>query len=103
MSETHAHPEHVPFEVPGQAYEHDMETFSKLDRGFGTSVFFGYLGGVVVVFAFIFIAMSVAAPDIPMTARVGAAVGVAFWIGILGGVVAVGLWAQKHETELFHG
>jgi hypothetical protein len=105
MTETHEHEHerHIPFEVPGEVYEHDLETFSKLDQGFGRSVFLGYVGGVVVIFAFILVVMFVVAPDIPAPAKVGAAFGVAFWIGILGGVVAVGRWAQKHESEIFHG
>jgi hypothetical protein len=102
--ETHeAHPRHVPFEVPGEVYEHDLETFSKLDSSFGRSVLFGYIGGVVGIFLFILVTLFAVAPDIPTQAKFGAAAGVAFWIGILGGVFAVGAWSAKHESEIFHG
>jgi hypothetical protein len=104
MSDIAAHPApaDASTEPEGQLYEHDMDTFSSLDRGYMRSVAFGYLGGVLAIFAFMFLTISVAAPDIPMPAKVGVAIGVAFWIGIMGGVVAVGMWARKHEHELFH-
>jgi hypothetical protein len=83
--------------------EHDVEVFDHLDKGFSKAVLAGYVVGVVAIFAFTFFALAYAAgDDIPLGARIGAAVGVAGWIGIMGGVVAVGRWSMKHESEIFH-
>jgi uncharacterized membrane protein len=82
--------------------EHKRPTASQLDRAFGHSVLLGYIAGIVAIFGIMFAMLSYAAPDIPLGAKLGAAAGVALWIGIMGGVVAVGMWARKHEHDIFH-
>jgi hypothetical protein len=89
--------------APGPVREHDQEVFDSLDKGFSKSVLLGYIAGVFCIFLFMFLALNWAAPDIPMGARIGASVGVCVWIGIMGGVIAVGRWTMKHESDLFHG
>lgn len=79
----------------------DTHAFAPTDREFGKAVLAGYLGGFLVILAFIIVTLEVMA-DIPIGAEVAAAVAVAFWMGILGGVVAVGRWATKHEEEIHH-
>jgi hypothetical protein len=81
---------------------HDAtHAFGPTDREFGKAVLAGYLGGFLVILAFIIVTLEVMA-DIPIGAEVAAGVAVAFWMGILGGVVAVGRWATKHEEEIHH-
>jgi hypothetical protein len=46
--------------------------------------------------------MHYADPDLPWYVQVLVGVVVAFWIGIMGAVVAVGRWSMRHEKELFH-
>ncbi|HEX9259284.1 MAG TPA: hypothetical protein VF855_07080 [Acidimicrobiales bacterium] len=92
----HAVPEHP-------ASEHDEPTFSEVDRTFGKSVAFGYVGGFLVLGLFFFLVMSWAGGDsTPLGARIAVSIGIGFWIGIMGGVVAVGRWAARHEHEIFH-
>jgi hypothetical protein len=94
----------VPDAPPAHGpHEHGHDSFSTLDRGYGKAVATGYLGGIVVIFGFMFAVLSYAMGDsLSVGGRVLASGAVAFWIGIMGGVVAVGMWAQKHEEELFH-
>lgn len=74
--------------------------FGVLDRGFGRAVVIGYLTGFVAI-GLLMVAILLVQTDLPLGAVIGAAVGVAFWIGVMGGVVAVGLWSGRHERELF--
>jgi hypothetical protein len=84
-------------------HEHEHESFSSLDRGYGKSVAAGYAGGMLVIFAFMLVVLNRAVGDtMSFGGQALAAAAVAFWIGIMGGVVAVGMWAMKHEEELFH-
>lgn len=78
--------------------------FSDLDRTYGRSVAAGYVGGFAVILTFMIIVLfwATEAWDIPAGAVVASAAAVAVWIGIMGGVVAVGMWATKHEEDL-HG
>jgi hypothetical protein len=87
---------------------HDVEPlhdethqFTKLDRSYGKAVLIGYAGGFLVIFAFLVITLVVVG-DIPAIAVVASGIAVAFWMGILGGVVAVGRWAMEHEEEIHH-
>jgi hypothetical protein len=79
----------------------DTHAFSSIDQAFGKAIIAGYLGGFLVILAFVFVTLEVMA-DIPIGAEIAAGVAVAFWMGILGGVVAVGRWATKHEEEIHH-
>ena len=91
--------EHHHLHGPG---EHDEPVLSKLDRSYLRSVGIGYLGGVVAIFVFMLINIHLAAPDLSGVTKVAVAIGVAFWIGIMGGVVAVGMWARRNEEQLHH-
>lgn len=79
----------------------DTHAFSTIDRTFGKAVLIGYLGGFLAILAFIFVTLE-AVSDLSPAAAVASAVAVAFWMGILGGVVAVGRWATIHEEEIHH-
>lgn len=82
--------------------EHDEPVLSALDRSYLRSVGLGYLGGVLVIFGFMLITIHLANPDLSAATKVAVAVGVAFWIGVMGGVVAVGMWARRNEEQLHH-
>lgn len=74
--------------------------FGTLDRGFGRSVAIGYAVGFFVILGTV-MAILAAQTDLPFGVILGAAIGVAVWIGVMGGVVAVGVWSMRHEKELF--
>jgi hypothetical protein len=80
----------------------DTRRATSLDVGFGKAVAAGYVLGFVALGAFFFAVLSWATDTIPFGARVAVAAGIAFWIGVMGGVVMVGRWALRHEDEL-HG
>jgi hypothetical protein len=84
-----------------EATHDDTHEFSAIDRTFGKAVLAGYVGGFLVILAFVFVTLE-AVSDIPPGAAAVSAIAVAFWMGILGGVVAVGRWASKHEDEIHH-
>jgi hypothetical protein len=82
--------------------EHDRKTFDEVDRTLGAAVVAGYAVGLLVIFGFMVLVMHYADPDLPWYTQVLVGVVVAFWIGIMGAVVAVGRWSMRHEKELFH-
>jgi hypothetical protein len=84
-----------------EATHDDTHTFSAIDRTFGKAVLAGYLGGFLAIMVFIFITLEVVS-DLSPGAAAASAAAVAFWMGILGGVVAVGRWATLHEEEIHH-
>ena len=61
----------------------------------------GYAIGVPVIFTFVLVVVKIMASDISGVSLFGIALGVSFWIGVLGGVVAVGLWSHHHEDEIY--
>ena len=67
-----------------------------IDHTFGRAVFKGYVAGFVLFFILTFVVMS-AFTHLAVWGRLGASLGVAVWVGILGGVVGVGGWAAKRE------
>lgn len=73
-----------------------------LDLSFGKAVAGGYLLGFLVLGSFFFAVLSWTTDTIPTIARIGVAAGIAFWIGVMGGVVLVGRWAARNEDRL-HG
>lgn len=73
-----------------------------VDRGFGQAIAKGYVGGVIVIALIVIGIMRMAAPDVTGWSLAIIPIGVAVWIGVLGGVIAVGLWSQRHERDLFH-
>jgi len=92
----------LPAEADHVEATHDStHAFAKIDRTFGKAVLAGYLGGFLVIMAFIFITLEVYS-ELSPGAALASAVAVAFWMGILGGVVAVGRWATLHEEEIHH-
>jgi hypothetical protein len=76
--------------------------FGILDRGFGRAIAVGYVLGFLAIGALMAVILSVQT-TLPLGAVIGASIGVAFWIGVMGGVVAVGMWSGRHEQELFGG
>ncbi len=95
-------PPAVPAEADHvEATHDDTHAFAPVDREFGKAVLAGYAGGFVVILLFLFITLE-AVSDIPPAAAAVSAIAVAFWMGILGGVVAVGRWASRHEEEIHH-
>jgi hypothetical protein len=65
-----------------------------IDHEFGRAVLKGYMGGFVVFFLLTFLMMS-AFSHLAIWGRLGASLGVAVWIGIMGGVIGVGGWVTK--------
>ncbi len=100
MSEIEAHAQ-VHEGAHAELSEHSEPSFDEVDRGFGGAVAVGYAGGLIVIFVLMVLVFHNADPSLPWYTQALMAAGVAFWIGIMGGVVAVGKWAQKHEKELF--
>ena len=90
-----------PTEHAVAALHDDTHAFNELDRSYGKAVAAGYAGGFLVIFVFLVVTLAVVG-DIPTPAIVASGIAVAFWMGILGGVVAVGKWAMKHEEEIHH-
>jgi hypothetical protein len=81
---------------------HPTPEDNTLDVSFGKAVLGGYLLGFLALGGFFFAVLSVATDTIPLVARIGVAAGIAFWIGIMGGVVLVGRWSMRNE-EALHG
>jgi hypothetical protein len=77
-------------------------THDPLERSFFSTVGRGYVIGIIVFGLFAFLLARTQAPDWGTGAAIGAAVFVAFFAGVLGGVVLIGLWAMKNE-ELIRG
>ena len=77
-------------------------THDPLERSFFGTVGRGYVIGIIVFGLFAFLLARSQAPEWGMGAAIGAAVFVAFFAGVLGGVVLIGLWAMKNE-ELIRG
>jgi hypothetical protein len=106
--------EHAPVQTPDQAHpagaaghdEHeagDREwTHDPLERSFFGTVGRGYVIGIFVFGLFAFLMIRTQAKDWGVGAALGAAAFVAFFAGVLGGVVLIGLWAMKNE-ELIRG
>jgi hypothetical protein len=106
--------EHRPVQITGQVHaaeaaghdEHepaDREwTHDPLERSFFGTVGRGYVIGILVFGLFAFAMIRTQAKDWGLGAAIGAAAFVAFFAGVLGGVVLIGLWAMKNE-ELIRG
>ena len=106
--------EHSPVQTSDQAHaaeaaghdEHgsgDREwTHDPLERSFFGTVGRGYVIGIIVFGLFAFLMIRSQAPEWGTAAALGAAAFVAFFAGVLGGVVLIGLWAMKNE-ELIRG
>ena len=106
--------EHRPVQTSDQAHgaeaaghdEHgsgDREwTHDPLERSFFGTVGRGYVIGIIVFGLFAFLMIRSQAPEWGTAAALGAAAFVAFFAGVLGGVVLIGLWAMKNE-ELIRG
>ena len=106
--------EHSPVQTTDQAHaaesaghdEHgpaDREwTHDPLERSFFGTVGRGYVVGIVVFGLFALLVTRTQAPDWGIGAAIGGAAFVAFFAGVLGGVVLIGLWAMKNE-ELIRG
>ena len=106
--------EHSPVQTTDQAHaaepgghdEHaaaDREwTHDPLERSFFGTVGRGYVIGIIVFGLFAFVMIRTQAKDWGVAAALGAAAFVAFFAGVLGGVVLIGLWAMKNE-ELIRG
>jgi predicted cobalt transporter CbtA len=77
-------------------------THDPLERSFFSTVGRGYVIGIIVFGLFAFLLARTQAPEWGTGAAIGAAVFVAFFAGVLGGVVLIGLWAMKNE-ELIRG
>jgi hypothetical protein len=77
-------------------------THDPLERSFFGTVGRGYLIGIIVFGLFAFLLARTQAPDWGFGAAIGAGAFVAFFAGVLGGVVLIGLWAMKNE-ELIRG
>jgi hypothetical protein len=77
-------------------------THDPLERSFFSTVGRGYVIGIIVFGLFAFLLARTQAPDWGFGAALGAAAFVAFFAGVLGGVVLIGLWAMKNE-ELIRG
>jgi hypothetical protein len=77
-------------------------THDPLERSFFGTVGRGYVIGIIVFGLFAFLLARTQAPEWGTGAAIGAAVFVAFFAGVLGGVVLIGLWAMKNE-ELIRG
>jgi hypothetical protein len=92
----------VHHEMAHHPGEHSGSVFSVLDTGFGKAVATGYLGGMVVIFVFMFFVINNATDTLSLGVKALISAGVAFWIGVMGGTIAVGMWSMKHERELFH-
>ncbi len=106
--------EHSPVQTTDQAHtaeaaghdEHgpaDREwTHDPLERSFFGTVGRGYVIGIIVFGLFAFAMIRTQAKDWGVGAAIGGAAFVAFFAGVLGGVVLIGLWAMKNE-ELIRG
>jgi len=106
--------EHSPVQTTEQAHaagpgghdEHaaaDREwTHDPLERSFFGTVGRGYMIGIIVFGLFAFAMIRTQAKDWGVGAAIGGAAFVAFFAGVLGGVVLIGLWAMKNE-ELIRG
>ena len=92
--ETGGHDEHAPAD---REWTHDP-----LERSFFGTVGRGYVIGIIVFGLFAFVMIRTQAKDWGVAAALGAAAFVAFFAGVLGGVVLIGLWAMKNE-ELIRG
>ena len=77
-------------------------THDPLERSFFGTVGRGYVIGIIVFGLFAFVMIRTQAKDWGVAAALGAAAFVAFFAGVLGGVVLIGLWAMKNE-ELIRG
>jgi hypothetical protein len=88
------HDEHEPTD---REWTHDP-----LERSFFGTVGRGYVIGILVFGLFAFVMIRTQAKDWGVGAAIGAAAFVAFFAGVLGGVVLIGLWAMKNE-ELIRG
>ena len=93
-AETGGHDEHAPAD---REWTHDP-----LERSFFGTVGRGYVIGIIVFGLFAFAMIRTQAKDWGVAAALGAAAFVAFFAGVLGGVVLIGLWAMKNE-ELIRG
>lgn len=93
-AETGGHDEHAPAD---REWTHDP-----LERSFFGTVGRGYVIGIIVFGLFAFVMIRTQAKDWGVAAALGAAAFVAFFAGVLGGVVLIGLWAMKNE-ELIRG
>lgn len=93
-AEAVGHDEHAPAD---REWTHDP-----LERSFFGTVGRGYVIGILVFGLFAFAMIRTQAKDWGVGAAIGAAAFVAFFAGVLGGVVLIGLWAMKNE-ELIRG
>ena len=93
-AETAGHDEHGPAD---REWTHDP-----LERSFFGTVGRGYVIGIIVFGLFAFAMIRTQAKDWGVGAAIGGAAFVAFFAGVLGGVVLIGLWAMKNE-ELIRG
>jgi hypothetical protein len=93
-SEAAGHDEHGPAD---REWTHDP-----LERSFFGTVGRGYVIGIIVFGLFAFAMIRTQAKDWGVGAAIGGAAFVAFFAGVLGGVVLIGLWAMKNE-ELIRG
>jgi heme/copper-type cytochrome/quinol oxidase subunit 4 len=75
--------------------------FEELDRGFGHMVVVGYLIGFVSVFVLMLALLTAMASGVPEWGDVFASLGVAVQAGILGSVLAVGPWSDRHKHDLY--
>jgi hypothetical protein len=89
--------EHVPEELrpmPGSpASRFDMSYFRMVTKGI--------IGGVIVVAIYMVVVLWNGNRDLDAASIIFPAVFIAGWVGILGGVVAVGMWAEKHHGEIY--
>ena len=92
--EASGHDEHGPAD---REWTHDP-----LERSFFGTVGRGYVIGIIVFGLFAFAMIRTQAKDWGVGAAIGGAAFVAFFAGVLGGVVLIGLWAMKNE-ELIRG
>ena len=93
-AETGGHDEHAPAD---REWTHDP-----LERSFFGTVGRGYVIGIIVFGLFAFVMIRTQAKDWGVAPPSAAAAFVAFFAGVLGGVVLIGLWAMKNE-ELIRG
>jgi hypothetical protein len=100
-----SHSEEHPLGPGGYEYHDPADrewTHDPLERSFFGTVGRGYVIGIVVFGLFAFLLARTQAPEWGIGAAIGAGAFVAFFVGVLGGVVLIGLWAMKNE-ELIRG
>jgi hypothetical protein len=93
----------LTIDAPDHAVKHHPEPGIKdeLDRSFFRYLAYGYLGGFITIFVLMFVILLTIGDAVEWPQAALMSGGVAFWIGIMGGAVAVGAWTQRHGAGVF--